>query len=125
MKRIVLSFIGALLILSCSENDAPKPFALEGKTYAAVAYRGGGWLDEDYYDVYWVYKFISETEVERTARRVVPTGGIIGDIDTFKYELNYPDLIIKLEYNDLVAKFIDQKTFRTGSGSDITEYTLQ
>ncbi len=121
--------ISAILlgVVSCKkEEEKEKPFSLVGKSYSAYAYRGGGFFNDDYYDVYRVYRFVSETEVEKTARKSNPKGGIIGDIDNYTYTLDYPTITIK--YDNGVkreGKFIDKKNFRFEyKDGSVDEYTL-
>ena len=128
MKKLFLLFtVVSLMFAGCSKSDdIIDEFSLSGKTYAAYAYQGGGFFGSDNYDVYWVYKFISENKVESTSRQVSPKGGIIGEIDIYTYSLNYPTLKIYREDGTITtATFIDENTFRTGSGSNVKEYIMQ
>ena len=127
MTKLLLLFalITTTLISSCSKDDDKEPeFSLLGKIYAAHAYTSS--VSEN--EVYWVMRFTSNTALERTAREVNPTGGIIGDIENWTYTLSYPTLIIYdedgEEYNN--ATFIDENTFRTTNyQGHVTEYILQ
>lgn len=116
-------------VISCSSDDDEDNFSLVGKTYAAFAYHSSAidvaGIHLDGYDAYWVYRFTSATECERQARKGSPTGGIIGDIDKCTYTLNYPTITIVNGTSTITGTFIDQNTFRTGSGSNIKEYIKQ
>lgn len=138
MNKRSLTFLMAIMIAtllsigfaSCSSDDDEDSFSVKGSTYAAYAYRGGGMFDSDYYDVYWVYKFTSDTQYEKTTRQSSISGGIIGDIETGTYVLNYPNITIKAETGILKGSvtsgtFVDKNTFRVGSGSNVMEYTKQ
>ena len=121
---IDLFVIVALLFFSrCSNDDKIEPsFSLIGKTYAAEAYED---LFDDGYD-YWVYRFLNETEVERTTRKLSPTGGIIGNAEITTYTLNYPALIIKSTMSEsyISCEFINEKTFRYQGAYKLYEYQL-
>ena len=134
MKKILLLGVVLAMILGfggCDKNekgDEPEIFQLEGKTYAAYAYQGGGYdfmgIYVPAYDVYWVYRFTSTTEIERTARKNDYQGGIIGEIDYYTYILDYPSITIYEENGDTyqTGTFINKNVFRTGSGNNIKEY---
>ena len=127
---IMIATLLSIGFASCSSDDDEDSFSVKGSTYAAYAYRGGGMFDSDYYDVYWVYKFTSDTQYEKTTRQSSISGGIIGDIETGTYVLNYPNITIKAETGILKGSvtsgtFVDKNTFRVGSGSNVMEYTKQ
>ena len=127
----VIMMIATLSIgfISCGSDDDEDEFSLVGKTYAAFAYHSSAMdvagLHFDGYDAYWVYRFTSTTECERQSRKGSPTGGIIGDIDKCTYTLNYPTITIVNGTSTITGTFIDQNTFRTGSGSNVLEYIKQ
>ncbi|MBR4326192.1 MAG: hypothetical protein IKP73_11770 [Bacteroidales bacterium] len=140
MKRkiyLTLSFlmIFSLLLSSCKKDDEnEEKFSVNGKVYAAYGYQGGGVSSGGYslpsYDAYWVIRFTSETKFERTARKSSPTGGIIGDIETGTYTLDYPNLKLTFDeatYGDKVieATFVSESSFRTTTGSRTLEFNLQ
>jgi hypothetical protein len=125
MKKTILFFaIISFLFTGCSKDEDDEVFSVVGKTYAAYAYLGGGGSAGAFYDVYWVYKFISDNEVERTERKVSPTGEI-RTIENCTYVLNYPDLTITRGSSINTATFVDQNTFRIETGLYIGEYILQ
>lgn len=132
MKKIVLLSVVILtsLLSSCSKDDNNEDsISLVGKSYAAYAYHDGGFylggVYIDPYDVYWVYRFVSDTEVEYSSRENSPNGKIIGTLKTCTYNLNYPDMTIYEDGHSTNATFINENTFRTGSDSNILEYTKQ
>lgn len=131
LTTVMMAAMLSFGFVSCSsDSDDGSTFTVKGKTYAAYAYRGGGMFDNDYYDVYWVYKFTSDTQYEKTTRQSSATGGIIGEIETGTYVLNYPTITISaeaglLEGSVIKGTFIDNSTFRVGSGSNVMEYKLQ
>lgn len=135
MKRILFISLLAVLFLGCSKEKEAElipeekeqeqdVFSLNGKTYAAYGGQGGI-VGFEVYKVYYVYKFTSSTEVELSARRDSPAGEILGAIINYTYKLDYPKLTFTIESTGITATFIDEKTFRTGSGSNIEEYILQ
>jgi hypothetical protein len=132
MKKILIVLaVLPLLFAGCSKDDEPDAFSLNGKVYAAYAYQGGGYTILGVYfppyDVYWVFRFTSDNEVERTARKQNPQGEIIGELDKGTYVLSYPNLVIDIEgyAKSYECTFVDENTFRTGTGSDILEYVKQ
>lgn len=129
MKKLLLSLVlvASVLLVSCEkekDKEEEEKFSLSGKTYAAYGYKS--YTSDD--DVYWVMRFTSDTQVERTARKVSPTGGIIGDAESWTYALSYPSVVFYDEdgekYN--TGTFVDENTYRTtGYQGAITEYILQ
>ncbi|SFE38251.1 hypothetical protein [Sunxiuqinia elliptica] len=136
MKRILFISVLAVLFLGCSKEDEPEvsspseeteqaeAFSLSGKTYAAYGGQGGIYGFE-VYDVYYVSRFTSNNNVEQTARKNSPTGEILGAIVNYTYTIDYPTLTITMGSNEVIATFVDEETYRTGSGSNVTEYILQ
>lgn len=141
MKKVIFALMSAiivsLMLSSCSKDDddnGDEGFSLKGKMYAAVAYHSNAYYFGNIYnapyDAYWVFRFTSETEFERTARKNTPTGEIIGDIETGTYTLSYPNMTLTFKDKTtgasvIEATFVSESAFRTGSGSDIKEYNLQ
>lgn len=132
MKRLVNLFAVVLIavlslgFVSCSSDNEESTPTLKGSTFVAYAYRGGGFLGEnDYYDVYWVIKFVSDTEYEKTSRQATPTGRIIA-IETGTYVFNYPKVTLTsktglIPDNVVTYNFVDSNTFRF----DDVEYNRQ
>lgn len=133
MKKLLLLLLVLPFIFgSCSsDSDEDNSFNLEGKTYAAYAYDAGGvnigGIYIQPYKVYWVYRFLPDNKIERTARNNEVNGKIIGDIENGTYTLDYPNMKIKLDNNSNYTEcvFINENTFRTGSGSYVKEYNKQ
>ena len=142
MKKVIFALMSfavffSLMLTSCGkdDDDDTPAFSLKGKVYAAYGYHSNGYyfgnIYNEPYDAYWVIRFTSDTEFERTARKDNPQGEIIGDIETGTYTLNYPD--IKFSFKDrasylddtMEATFVSESTFRSGSGTNIKEYNLQ
>lgn len=112
---LLLPLLVALFVFSgCSKDDEPE-FSLVGKTYAAFSYSAYDIFGEKY-DVYKVWRFISDTEVEQSSRENSPTGDFIGDIVTGTYTLNYPNLKVQIlegvSNNSYECEFINENTFR-------------
>lgn len=132
-KLLLLLFVFPFIFGSCSsdDDDNNNSFNLEGKTYAAYAYDAGGinigGIYIQPYKVYWVYRFLPDNKVERTARNNEVNGKIIGEIDNGTYILDYPNMKIKLDDSDNYTEcvFINENAFRTGSGSNVKEYNKQ
>ncbi len=95
MKKIIFLFglILSLVLVSCSEDDN-RLYTLKGKTFAAFYYIGTG-AGGIHYNVYNVWKFISDSEVEWTTRGGSPTGDLEGVPSMGTYTLNYPDLEVQ------------------------------
>jgi hypothetical protein len=131
MKKYVLLSMGILaLLFSCTKSDdSVDTISLAGKSYAAYAYQGGGFfignMYIDSYDVYWVYRFVSDTEVEYSSREKSPSGKMIGEPEKCTYQLDYPNLTIYDGTSTVKATFVNEDAFRTGSGSGILEYVKQ
>ena len=129
MKKIIIlsliSVFSLLTITGCKKENKPEEFTLIGKTFAAFNYH---FLDED---VYTVWRFVSETEVERTSRRNSPQGGLIGNIYYGTYILDYPNLNVSIpQLAEYKCEFISETCFRTQwyntSGKiEIHEFHLQ
>ena len=117
MKKVLflLPLLTVLLVFSGCSDDGEPEFSLVGKTYAAFNYSAYDLFGEKY-DVYKVWRFISDTEVEQSARENSPTGDFIGDIETGTYILDYPNLEVKIldgiSNNSYECEFIDENTFR-------------
>ena len=135
MKKQLKNFmlITLMMILSAgftSCGDDEDEFSLVGKTYAACVthidsgYFGGFYYDG--YDMYWVYKFTSETQCELSTREDSPTGGIIGNIEKGTYTLDYPTITISIEgYNVMKGTFVDNKTIRYETKERVLEFIRQ
>jgi hypothetical protein len=142
MKKVIfalmsIAVIVSLMLSSCKKDDGDDQddvFSPKGKVYAAFAYHSNAYYFGNIYnapyDAYWVFRFTSETEFERTARKNTPTGEIIGDIETGTYTLSYPNMTLTFKDKTtgasvIEATFVSESAFRTGSGSNIKEYNLQ
>jgi len=131
MKRLVNLFAVVLIavlslgFVSCSSDSEESTPTLKGSTFVAYAYRGGGFFDNDYYDVYWVIKFVSDTEYEQTTRQASPTGRIIAT-ETGTYVFNYPKVTLTSKTGSIpnyvvTYDFVDSNTLRFGN----VEYNRQ
>lgn len=130
IKLGVIAIVFAVFSFTSCSKDEKDEFSLVGKTYAAFSYHSnaykGTYLQSDGYDVYKVYRFISDKEVESSSRKNSPTGGIIGDIDKYPYTLNYPTIKIELGTFTAEGTFLDENTFRvTWANGDINEFIKQ
>lgn len=118
MKKVLffLALTLPLIFISCSKEDDEPSFSLKGKTYAAFYYSAYDIFGEQY-NVYKVWRFISDTEVEQSSRENSPTGGFIGDVEKGIYTLNYPKLNVQIldgiSNNKYECDFLDENTFRS------------
>ena len=108
----LVALITVLLFAGCSKDDeAEKQASLVGKYYSGFAYSNT--LFGTTYDVYGSYRFIDEHNVERTANENNPYGSIIGDLDKYTYEYNYPEIIFRdSEGKERKGQFISEDVFR-------------
>jgi len=122
-KLIYLATIAIVvgIFIGCSNKD--EKFTLVGKTYAADS----GNKNSNGQTIYYVYRFFSESETERTVRYGSPSGAISGNASIDEYKLNYPKLEIwsALEKEFLPYTFVDKKTFRRTVGNKTYEFILQ
>ena len=137
MKKIILlisiSIVSLFVFTGCSKEK--EEFSLVGTTWAAYHYHYNGIPPFDSYDVYRVWRFISDTEIEETSRTNGPTGGLIGKPVVGTYLLKYPKLTVtitettlldEVEINVYECEFIDKQTFRTVYWKDdLIEFNLQ
>lgn len=126
MRKIVLCIIAAVLFMGCEKQDS-----LSGTVFAGFAYHANSTtiagIQIDGYDAYYVYRFIDETNLERTTRTGGAYGKIIGEAEKGTYSYNHPN--IEITYTDqyservvtLRGEFLDSKTFRI----DDTDYIKQ
>lgn len=117
MKRLLfaLSILTVVFTFCGCSDDGEQDFSLVGETYAAFDYSSYD-IFGDRYDVYKVWRFISETEVEETSRENSPIGDIIGDVEKGTYLVDYPNMKVRIldgvSNNSYECEFIDENTFR-------------
>ncbi|MCM1176703.1 MAG: hypothetical protein NC308_02945 [Clostridium sp.] len=131
-KFITLTLIAVATLLLAGCNKEKKEFSLVGKTFASFDYSLTIFGEKS--DVYIVWRFVSETEVEESSRENSPQGAIIGKLDYGTYTLDYPHLNISINNgiskNEYECAFISETCFRTqwyNTTGDLTvhEFYLQ
>lgn len=126
LMNLLLILVTSMFFISCSKEsleeniEVPKTFSLSGKNYGAFAYTSK--LFGVQYDVYWVYRFISETEFERTSRENNLKGSLIGEPEYGTYKLyTNGDKAIKVVLKEKgsteskTGTFVTNESFRIGS----------
>ena len=133
MKQNLLFICVALLVTlsGCGNSskksevkEEEKPFSVVGERYAGFNYVSPL---GDKKDVFRVYRFVDETNLEQVAREGSPQGEII-TIKTGTYLLNYPHIFIDIDNGEYKYEgtFIDEKTFRIQYGNGaIKEFIKQ
>ena len=112
-KFIKLVLLAFLLSLSSCEKEIEKD-TLIGSYFSGFAYSNT--LFGTQYDVYWSYRFIDETRIERTANENNPYGSLIGAPENYTYVYNYPSITLTdSEGEQHEGTFISKDVFRVYS----------
>ncbi len=120
MKTKITLFFAILsiaLFSSCSKEDDLKK-SLAGEYYSGYAYSGNSSIfgnSSGDYDAYWSYRFIDDSNAERTANKNSEYGSIIGDPEIYTYTYNYPNISFeKPDGTILTGTFQSEDLFRIG-----------
>lgn len=122
MKKLLLILLFAPILFTGCKDETEEPqteeptFSLVGKKYAGV----DPLINIAFGNCVCVYRFINDSVVEKAVRRYNYNGQIEATIE-YKYNLNYPILII----DNSIYDFIDKQTFRIDLGVyGIAEFVL-
>ncbi|MCM1176698.1 MAG: hypothetical protein NC308_09680 [Clostridium sp.] len=115
-KFITLTLIAIIIMLLAGCKKEKEEFSLVGKTFAAFNYSMTLWGEKS--DVYKIWRFVSETEVEESGRENSPQGAIIGKLYYGTYTLDYPHLNALINTGatsktEFQCEFISETCFRT------------
>ncbi|MCM1176700.1 MAG: hypothetical protein NC335_02970 [Bacteroides sp.] len=107
-KFITLTLIAITTLLLAGCKKEKEEFSLVGKTF--ICPRASHYV---------IWKFISETEMERSLRTGSPEGPFLRKPKSGSYSLNYPYLIVTVDGITYNCDFIDETSFRTHDDYDI------
>lgn len=107
-KYLLLHLLAIPFLFSACDKDNEDLRRIEGSVFAAYT----GYDDTYITDLYTVYRFHSNTEVEKTERRQSPKGLILSTSNG-TYTTTEDNITINID-GTLTGNFIDDNSFRVG-----------